>query len=512
MGQVVTELVIDANTAGADQFSQAMDKASSSAQSGTSSVAGMSLAVAGVGIAVVGALAGLKTFYDYVGTTNKQLIDIAENADNAGMSAKQFQQSLFAARAAGLSEKDFVSGLDKISADLTAASRGVTEFGRLFDANGISIRQANGELKTASVAIGDIMGLMQNQTPQVAAAVARIVGVSKDWIPLLRQGSDEFERQKQAAGSLGIIIDDDVIAKAKDFDREWKTAVASWDLQFKASLAGIMPLLVQMAGLASTIIEGVSAASSTVSRWMTSDENKSKSQLESQIADVERLRDSMVALGDTANGFQQLKINNLKGLLGLPEDADLARVDQLIVKLTELHQGAATQLTVHPTAKPTVLPDIGGDGNDAVDRAINALRRHVEQQNADTLAIGQGAGALARFRAIAAETAAVQANGGKETADQAAKFASLRNEAEAVAAALARVKVANENSFNAKTAFLSQDDLAIASQAERDLSECDDRAQFGRGGAAALSITPRARCHRSIENDLVGADRCRIRH
>lgn len=102
--------------------------------------------------------------------------------------------------------------------------------------------------------------------------------------------------------------------------------------------------------------------------------------------------------------------------------------------------------------------------NDAVDRAINSLQKHIEQQKADALAVGLGDRALAAYRAQAVETAAVQANGGKETAEQAAKFAQLKTEAAEAADTLARVKVASQIEWTQKTMFLSPADLQIAQQ------------------------------------------------
>jgi lambda family phage tail tape measure protein len=104
------------------------------------------------------------------------------------------------------------------------------------------------------------------------------------------------------------------------------------------------------------------------------------------------------------------------------------------------------------------------DANDAVDRAINSVSRHVEQQKADAAAVGLGAQALAEFRVQAAETAAVQANGGKETAEQAAQFAKLKTEAGAAADALARAKINNTISRGAQTALLAPEDVTIANQ------------------------------------------------
>jgi hypothetical protein len=104
------------------------------------------------------------------------------------------------------------------------------------------------------------------------------------------------------------------------------------------------------------------------------------------------------------------------------------------------------------------------DQDDKVDNAINSLRKHTEQTEADTKAIGLGEGALAKFRAEAQETAAVQANGGKETADQAAAFKQLQEQAGAAADALAKAKVNSQISFGRQTALLTPEDVQIANQ------------------------------------------------
>lgn len=104
------------------------------------------------------------------------------------------------------------------------------------------------------------------------------------------------------------------------------------------------------------------------------------------------------------------------------------------------------------------------DANDAVDRAINSLRKHTEEQLADAKAAGLGAAALARFRAEAAETSAIQANGGKITAEQAAQFEVLKSRAADAALSLEKAKIAANINFGRATALLSPDDVAIAQQ------------------------------------------------
>lgn len=124
---------------------------------------------------------------------------------------------------------------------------------------------------------------------------------------------------------------------------------------------------------------------------------------------------------------------------------------------TTVQSAVRGDTSINPTTAKAV-----DEVNDAVDRAMNTLRRHTEQQIADTNAMGLGVGALARFRAEAAQTSAVQANGGKITADQAMQFDVLKKRAEDAAIALEKAKVANEINFGRQTALLSPEDVQIA--------------------------------------------------
>lgn len=457
--EVVTKLVIDADVSGGDQFTQAMDKAGSSAESGMSSVQGMTLAIAGVSAATVAAIVGLRAFVDYVGNQSQALVDMANHAELAGMNVKEFQQTLFAAMSAGVGEKDFASGLDKITADLTDASRGATMFGKVFEQNGIAIKDQNGALITTKQAVTDLADLMARATPQQAQALAKIVGISQSWIPFLKQGSESIEEQKQKAADLGIIIGDSTIDKAKEFNTQWKTAVAAWDLQFKASMASILPLLTQLANMATSIIDAIGSVSSTAVRLMTPDDQKTTSQIKDQIADVERLTEMMQKFGE-----QDLRSTNKKGMLGLPEDADIQKVDHYLDDLMDRYDqlNARIRVTAAPGAGIT-LPALN-DSNDPVDRAINTLRRHAEQMEADTAAVGLGEAALAKFRAEAQESSAVQANQNKETDKQSDAFQDLQLEIEAAAGALAKAKINNTVNFGSQTALLTPQDVQIATQ------------------------------------------------
>lgn len=469
--QVVTELVIDADTSGADRFEGSMKSAMGSAQTAV-------LAIAGVSAASIAAIAGLKAFYDWVGNSNKSLVDLADQARSANMSTQEFQKTLFAARASGVSDKDFIAGIDKMGDNILNATRGVTTFGKFLELNNISLRQANGELITQEQLMSKISVLMSRSSPEVQRAIAGIVGVSKEWIPFLAQGNEEIERLKKSSAELGIIISDDVIKASKEFDKEWKTAIAAWDLQFKASIASIMPLLVQLANLAKLIIDGIGAVAGKLGQWTTPDAEKSGAQLKRQIDDVERLIKLQTEFEATGGGMRglaigdslmpdtlQMKTQTLKGSLGLPEDADLARIKQYREELEKMGQ-TRDRILVTPDRSGkggAKLPGFGDDEN-AINKALDSINKHTLMTEANTKAVGLGAGALAQYRAEAQLAAAEQASGVKATKEQKERFLELATAAYAAADALAKAKVANDIRFGRQTMFLSQEDVAIANQ------------------------------------------------
>jgi hypothetical protein len=146
MSQVVTELVIDADTSGADRFSAAMDKAADSTQGVSSSISGTLLAIAGIGGGMIAAVAGVRSVVDQVVSANKELADMQSMAERVGLSLKDLQAIKFGGAIAGLSDSDMNGGLEKSAQLLNDAQRNANTLSKAFEANGLSIRNANGQL------------------------------------------------------------------------------------------------------------------------------------------------------------------------------------------------------------------------------------------------------------------------------------------------------------------------------------------------------------------------------
>jgi hypothetical protein len=195
---------------------------------------------------------------------------------------------------------------------------------------------------------------------------------------------------------------------------------------------------------------------------------------------LKQIPDAFTALGSSSIWTRMTEMTGALGLnsdpasLGIETGIDAQRLDgtnrlraammnpanmqRAMQEATNVQSGVRRDTSKAPGAPPTTNQD------DKVDSAINSLRRHTQQMEADTKAVGLGEAALARFRAEAQETAAVQANGGKETADQAAKFKELQNREADAADALAKAKVQSQIDFSRQTALMSPEDVQIAQE------------------------------------------------
>lgn len=353
-------------------------------------------------------------------------------------------------------------------------------------------------------------------------------GFTKEWVPLLQQGAGAMADLGNQAHAAGAVIDDETIKRASDFDAEWRKSSVQWSLYMKSAFAEVLPFLDDLIERAAKFIKsldrdtiekaaneqldalsgavGGPGANQTVGIKIGITPETERALSDFKNAPVFSLDFWESAGRILSSSVERIRPEDIKWYAGSGtsiSDTSTAQSDwawQNQAASLKSMQGGLTGLQF---GRPSNVAAKDSTAQDPIDRAINSLRKHTETQEADTRAVGLGDAALAAFRATAAETSAVQANGGKETAAQAAQFAELRDRAAAAADALARAKVGSQIDFNSKTSFLSSDDVAIASQL---------KGIYGNDVPAALNSTYAAAIRTnsafkgissSIESDLV---------
>lgn len=502
MSTVVTTLEIDADTSGADAYTRAMDGAAAAAERGTGAASGFNLGLAVLGAGVAATAVGIKQGLDYVVEFNKSLADMGQVAARVGLSLKDLQGVQFGGQIAGLSEGQINTGLEKSAQLLNDAQRNANSLSKEFDVNGLSIRNANGQLISQNQLLQVAADLVRRaDNPQDKIAIAQMLGFTKEWVPLLEQGAGAMRGLGDEAAKAGAVIDDETIKRAAEFDQQWRKSSVEWSTNMKAAIAELLPEVDKFIDKAASFIKevkerakGSSDVAGTVAVSAAAEVLKAagvdpKSGIVIDTDALDRARealnnsptfqlDTWTDFGKAVwNGFsymsQQEASEKIKGvaaaMVNEPRYPSASEMDAAFDKANPPDPGSRAHpypgLTAndYEASNPSKVASRDA-GTDAVDRAINSLTKHAAAQEADAKAVGLGDAALAGFRAQAAETAAVQANNGKETAEQAAKFAELRDRVTAAAEALAKAKVESQIDFNGKTAFLSQSDVAIANQ------------------------------------------------
>lgn len=169
-------------------------------------------AVAVGGFAAAGAklITGFASQADRIAKTSKQL----------EINAQFLQAMGHAAELSGASMEDVTTGIRRLSASALEASRGSKSYTEAFAEMGVSVKDANGNLKDNEVLLLEAFeGLSQMEDGAKRVALAqRLFGRSgTKLIPVLKGGADGVRRMLDEADDLGTVLGDKALKSAEDF-------------------------------------------------------------------------------------------------------------------------------------------------------------------------------------------------------------------------------------------------------------------------------------------------------
>ena len=105
--------------------------------------------------------------------------------------------------------------------------------GRAVTHPNLSIRDQNGELIKFDTLLEDAAKLMAGtRSEQEKMKIAEMLGLSREWVRVLRDGPEAFRAASAEAHNAGAVIDKETVQRAKDFDRAWTAAI----VKFKAGM------------------------------------------------------------------------------------------------------------------------------------------------------------------------------------------------------------------------------------------------------------------------------------
>jgi len=190
---------------------------------------GRALAVAGisVGIAEIS-----RATLDAVGA----LADLNDQAERLGLSSEKLQELGLAALQNGSDIERMNDSLEQFTRRLGEAQAGSGGLLDVLAQYGVAVKNAEGQnLSTIEVlnAVADVMASVTDRTEQARIASEAFGKSGLELVPLLSQGSDAIRKMGDEAKAEGLILDEELINKAAEFDDAWKIATYEAGLHFK---------------------------------------------------------------------------------------------------------------------------------------------------------------------------------------------------------------------------------------------------------------------------------------
>jgi hypothetical protein len=193
----------------------------------------------GLGV-LKGAIAALsfEKIVSGIAAATREIASFADTARRAGIEVERLQSLRLAAGAKGVEGKTFDAGVEGLAKALNDTKNGENELSKLLDANGIKYKDRKGDIISTNEALAVAADLISRAaSEQDKIAIAEKLGIPRDFVPLLEGGADALNRLAEEASKAGVILDADVVRRAKEFDDAWSAAWSSFVTNTKASVA-----------------------------------------------------------------------------------------------------------------------------------------------------------------------------------------------------------------------------------------------------------------------------------
>lgn len=166
--------------------------------------------------ALIGA-ATLASITSLVSRALEYASSLAEVAQQLGVTTKTLQEYRYVATQVGIDQEKLDDGLGKLTRSIGQAGEGSKKQVAAFASLGVSIRDANGELRSTDDVLPDLIRAFSDipNTAQRAALEVALFGKSGQQLDtLLAGGVDQINNLRDAAKAMGVVLSEDQIANA----------------------------------------------------------------------------------------------------------------------------------------------------------------------------------------------------------------------------------------------------------------------------------------------------------
>lgn len=202
----------------------------------------------------------------------KQSIDSADAmskmSQSTGIAIDKLSGLAYAGQLSGVEVEALGAAMVKLTKGMADASIGTGEALRGYEALGINVKDAAGNLKNAEAVLGEVatkFASMEDGANKTALAVAIFGKSGAAMIPLLNSGADGLAQMHDEAEKLGLILDKKTGQAAVDFKDNLTR------LQSKANGLGIIlakDLLPQLNDITAAMVEAAKESGGLMAAWV----------------------------------------------------------------------------------------------------------------------------------------------------------------------------------------------------------------------------------------------------
>lgn len=267
LGQLTLDLIvkIGAFVSGMTAAERAADKSLSAIEKRAykfGQVVGQGLKVAaGVAVAGVAALAAS------LQVTINGLDELSKSAQKVGITTEELSKLAYAGELADVSLETLVGSLGKLTKAQAAALDTSSKQARVFEALGIAVKDAEGNLRSSSDVLGDFAEKFQQLggSPEAIAAGFQIFGKSfQELIPLLKDGREGIEGAADELERFGGVISTETGQAAEEFNDNLSRLKVQFQAIFAQVAQQVLPTLVQLTKDLSDLAKDGSLAANAV--------------------------------------------------------------------------------------------------------------------------------------------------------------------------------------------------------------------------------------------------------
>lgn len=220
------------------------------AEKGKVSLDDVKTAALGVTAAVGGVVLAITDMTKEVGQNAEQ---IKNNSQTMGMSAAQYQEWDYIFKSVGYSAEQASGDFAALAEKAKDAAEGTGEGAEVFDALGISVTKAGGQLKTQSELFSEVITKLQkmDDTTRRNALASQLLGTTgEELVPILNMTGQQLEQLRGQAYETGSVMSDAAIndfarmnQSAREMEQRFAAAKTQLALQFMPVLTDVFELI-----------------------------------------------------------------------------------------------------------------------------------------------------------------------------------------------------------------------------------------------------------------------------